>query len=118
MLVADDNPFNQLIVKKLMQKHYFNAIVEAVDNGKAALSMLSRFKYDVFLCDVKMPDMEGTEVAEKVREGGEHKEMPIVAFTAGVTDDERKRCKEAGMKYFLPKPFSKEELFQMLFDGY
>ncbi len=116
MLVADDNPFNQLIVKKLMQKHYFNAIVEAVDNGKAALSMLSRFKYDVFLCDVKMPDMEGTEVAEKVREGGEHKEMPIVAFTAGVTDDERKRCKEAGMKYFLPKPFSKEELFQMLFD--
>ena len=53
---------------------------------------------------------------EKVREGGEHKEMPIVAFTAGVTDDERKSCKEAGMKYFLPKPFSKEELFQMLFD--
>ncbi len=116
MLVADDNPFNQLIVKKLMQKHYFNAIVEAVDNGKAALSMLSRFKYDVFLCDVKMPDMEGTEVAERIQEGGEHKEMPIIAFTAGVTDDEKKRCKDAGMKFFLPKPFSKEELFQILFD--
>ncbi len=116
MLVADDNPFNQLIVKKMMQKHYFNAIVEAVDNGKAAMSMISRFKYDVLLLDVKMPEMEGPEVAAIVKQMDEYKHIPIVAFTAGVTDEERKRCKNAGMDYFLPKPFSKEELFQLFVD--
>jgi CheY-like chemotaxis protein len=116
MLVADDNPFNQLIVKKMMQKHYFNAIVEAVDNGKAAMSMISRFKYDVLLLDVKMPEMEGPEVAAIVKQMDEYKHIPIVAFTAGVTDEERKRCKNAGMDYFLPKPFSKEELFQVFVD--
>ena len=99
-----------------MQKHYFNAIVEAVDNGKAVLSMMKRFSYDILLLDVKMPDMEGPEVATIIRQNEEYKNLPIVAFTAGVTDEERKRCKEAGMDFFLPKPFSKEELFQVFYD--
>jgi CheY-like chemotaxis protein len=117
ILIVDDSPLNQILLKEVISKFYFNAIAETVDNGIAAISMSNRFKYDVIILDMKMPDMDGTEVCKRIRQIDDHyAKLPIVGHTAGVTDEDRKRVKMAGMDYFLPKPFKREQLFQMFRD--
>jgi CheY-like chemotaxis protein len=112
---VDDNMLNQFLLKKVFAKFYFNATVECVDNGTAAISMSERFDYDVIIMDLKMPDMDGTDVCKKIRAMNErYIKIPIIAHSAGVTSDERNRAKVAGMEHFLPKPFSTDELSNTL----
>jgi CheY-like chemotaxis protein len=116
VLVADDNPFNQLLIKKVFAKHFHNGVVESVENGNQVLSMLKRFKYDFILMDMRMPEMDGITAAKKIRsmKYENFSKVPIVAFTAGVTDDEKQKAKDAGMHLFLPKPFTKEDLINIV----
>ncbi|MEN9522711.1 MAG: hypothetical protein RL065_1088, partial [Bacteroidota bacterium] len=117
VLIVDDSPLNQLLLKEVISKVYLNATAECVDNGIAAISMANRFEYDVIILDMKMPDMDGTEVCKRIRQINDYyAKVPIVGHTAGVTDEDRKKVDLAGMNYFLPKPFKREQLFQMFRD--
>jgi signal transduction histidine kinase/CheY-like chemotaxis protein len=116
VLIADDNPFNQILIKKVISRHFHNAVVESVENGLQVLSMLKRFKYDFVLLDMRMPEMDGITAAQRIRSMTYESfcNVPLVAFTAGVTDEERQKAKDAGMHYFMPKPFTKDDLINLI----
>lgn len=78
--------------------------------------MLGVGEYDVLLTDINMPEMDGFELSEKIREGekvtGKH--LPIIAMTALAFEEDRKRCLEVGMDGYVSKPIRREELIKVL----
>lgn len=101
ILVAEDNPVNQLVIRRMLQSLGYEA--EIVGNGQEALLAVEAADYDVVLLDVRMPVLDGIDTARVVtqRPGA----CPwLVALTASATDTERKRCLDAGMNRFLAKP--------------
>src|SRR6185437_1814622 len=88
-------------------------------NGKQALSALEKTAYDLVLMDVQMPEMDGIEATEKLREREKStgKHQPVVAMTALVMKGDRERCMAAGMDGYLSKPIRPQELDEVL-DAY
>ncbi len=113
VLVAEDNPVNQLVISKLLENlgcSYF-----LVSNGNDALDALRVAPYDLILMDCRMPEMDGYEATAKIRSSETLDcKIPIVALTANASKEDENRCKAAGMDAYLTKPVSKIELEKML----
>ncbi|MNY08645.1 Signal transduction histidine-protein kinase BarA [compost metagenome] len=84
------------------------------NHGAEALSQLAQHDIDLILMDCNMPIMDGYEASRRIRQGGHHPELPIIALTANALPDERERCRAAGMNDYLAKPFRREELDALL----
>jgi two-component system sensor histidine kinase/response regulator len=114
VLLAEDNPVNQRLVVKLMEKQGHTIVLTG--NGKEALAALERGHFDVVLMDVQMPEMGGFEAATIIRERekvtGAH--MPIVAMTAHALKGDRERCLESGMDAYVSKPIQSRLLFEAI----
>jgi PAS domain S-box-containing protein len=114
ILVAEDNPINQILTQELLEQR--GHTVRVANNGREALAVLKEQAIDVLLLDVQMPGMSGFEVAACIRAGerttGRH--LPIIALTARAMKGDRERCLEAGMDDYLPKPIQAEELFAVI----
>jgi signal transduction histidine kinase/ActR/RegA family two-component response regulator len=115
VLLADDSELNRQLVKIMLSNNMYQ--VDEAEDGAQAWEALQREHYDLVLMDCMMPLMDGYEVTRFLREheratGAAH--TPVVALTAGATAGERERCLEAGMDYFLSKPFGRAELFDMI----
>jgi PAS domain S-box-containing protein len=113
ILVAEDNLVNRKLVTRLLQKRGHR--IAAVDNGRAALDAATSTtgrKFDVVLMDVQMPEMNGLEATEAIRQReqdtGRH--IPIIALTAHAMPADRERCLAAGMDGYLAKPIDVDEL--------
>jgi two-component system, sensor histidine kinase and response regulator len=104
ILLAEDNPVNQRLVVKLMEKQGHTVVVTG--NGKEALAALEGGRFHVVLMDVQMPEMGGFEAVSVIRElektTGAH--IPIIAMTAHALKGDRERCLEAGMDAYVSKP--------------
>ena len=115
ILLVDDNRVNQRVAKGLLVK--MGCHVDLADQGEEALVMYGRHDYDLILMDLQMPVMDGFEATQSIRqmEYVEHKKQtPIIALTANVLKQEKEQCEHVGMNDFLPKPFKKEELFEIV----
>ncbi|MEY3807254.1 MAG: hypothetical protein RI893_230 [Pseudomonadota bacterium] len=112
ILVAEDNVFNQQIVNELLTLS--GITVGIANNGKEALAMLIQNKFDGVLMDVHMPVMDGYESTRKMRELSQFAALPIIALTAGVTEEERDLCMAAGMNDFINKPINAKQLLSTL----
>lgn len=115
ILLAEDNPTNQLLIKKLLQN--LKIEVDVVENGNEALKLLKKNSYDLALFDVKMPIMDGLEAAKLWRDfekQNNRKITPILALTAQVLNDDLNKCFDAGMDDILGKPINIEEFKQKL----
>src|SRR4029077_7675259 len=114
ILLVEDNTINQILVQRMLGKRAWNIVV--ANNGREALAALESERFDLILMDVQMPEMSGLEVTaairEKEKETGEH--IPIVAPTASVMKDDRKRCFDAGMDAYIAKPIEKEILYETI----
>lgn len=110
ILLAEDNPINQKVA--LINLHKSGHSVEVASNGIEALNLFRKKTYDLILMDVQMPEMDGIQSTIKIREDekrlGTH--IPIIAMTANTLDNDRDTCIEAGMDYFITKPFKAEQL--------
>ena len=108
ILVAEDNEFNQFIVKSILEK--WGASVDLAENGQVAVSQLWLLDYDLILMDLQMPLMDGLTATRMIREELQ-KNTPIIALTANVTREAIKRTSEAGMNEYISKPFDEEDLY-------
>lgn len=111
VLVAEDNPINQMLAVRLLEKAGHSVAV--ANNGEEALAAVARETFDLVMMDVQMPVMDGFEATARIRqqeqETGRH--LPIVAMTAHAMKGDRERCLEAGMDGYVAKPVQREELF-------
>lgn len=115
VLVVEDNPINQKLCAKLLEKLGLHCI--CADNGVVALEKLAAGNFDLILMDVQMPEMDGFQATQKVREGiaGErNRKIPIVALTALILSNDRSRCIQAGMDDYLSKPVQFDQLRSIL----
>jgi len=110
ILVAEDTPFNQKFISRLLDKWDYTA--DIVSNGHKAVAAVTEASYDIILMDVQMPEMDGFEATAKIRELEAQKGVhtPIIAMTAHAMKGDRERCLEAGMDDYVPKPISSKAL--------
>ena len=104
ILVAEDNPTNQQLLRRILEKRG-HAVVVACD-GREALDLLSQHEFDLVLMDVQMPEMDGLQATAVIREAerstGKHEK--IIALTAHAMKGDEERCLAAGMDGYLAKP--------------
>ena len=114
ILVAEDNPINQRVVQMMLHRlGYENSIF--VEDGQEAVAAVIDSEYDVVLMDVQMPHMNGLDATMEIRKHIGKKDNPwIIALTAGVMEDERKKIMVCGMNEFLAKPLSVDQLEEKL----
>ena len=115
LLVAEDNPVNQVVVRMMLEK--LGHRCEMAENGEEALTMLARGSYDAVLLDCQMPVLDGYQTARRIRAGtvaGVRSNMPIIALTAYAMAEDRARCLDAGMDDYVTKPLELAGLIEAL----
>jgi CheY-like chemotaxis protein len=114
ILVAEDNPINQALLLRLLQKMGHSSALAR--NGREALELVRIHKFDLILMDVQMPEVDGLTAATAIREAekstGGH--MPIFAITARAMKGDRELCLQAGMDGYIAKPISFKDVEKAL----
>ena len=102
-LVAEDNKFNQVVVKSMLER--IGISVDLAENGAEALELFERNQYDLIFMDIRMPIMNGYDCTEAIRSCGDSRaNIPILALTAEATKCDAEKCLAAGMNVHLSKP--------------
>ena len=107
-LVVEDVKLNQLLIKILLED--FGSEVDLADNGKIALEKLKINNYDIIFMDLQMPEMNGFEATDYIR-NVMHSQIPIIALTANVTTMDHEKCKAFGMNDYISKPIDEKLLY-------
>ncbi len=113
VLVAEDIPLNQLLMKILLEEFGFEH--DIADNGKIAIEKLQNNPYDIILMDLQMPEMNGFEATEYIRNTMNSK-IPIIALTADVTTVDLSKCKAVGMNDYISKPVDERLLYSKIIE--
>ncbi len=109
ILLAEDNPMNQKVALRLLERLGYTA--DVAGNGLEALAALERHPYDVVLMDVQMPELDGLDATRRICERWPEESRPhIVAMTANALPEDREACFAAGMNDYVAKPIRAEEL--------
>src|SRR5262249_28882103 len=114
ILVAEDNPANQMVAAALLDKLGHKA--RFASNGREAVAAFEQEPFDLILMDVQMPEMDGLEATAAIREreGDRGRRTPVVALTAHVLRGERERYLAGGMDGYLSKPLNRQDLIRTL----
>ena len=114
VLLAEDNPVNQRLAMRLLEKRGYS--VKLANNGLEVLSAVERESFDLLLCDVQMPQMDGLEATARIRdlEKITGTRLPIVALTAHAMKGDAERFLDAGMDGYVPKPIQAKQLFAVI----
>ncbi|MFU2209713.1 response regulator [Solidesulfovibrio sp. C21] len=111
ILLAEDNPINQIYAQELLEMDGHQVAV--AHTGRRALEVLRRRRFDIILMDIQMPEMDGLEATRAIRQdktGDFDPQIPIVALTAHALKGDRETFLRAGMNEYLSKPVSPESL--------
>lgn len=113
ILVAEDSPVLQKIVKHQLERLHYQ--VEVVDTGLQAVEAAKSGFYALILMDWQMPEMDGLQATRAIRESGTKAAgRPIIAMTANAMEGDRNACLDAGMNDYISKPFTVQQLEQIL----
>lgn len=113
ILVAEDNGMNQLLATKMFKKIGYT--IEIANNGKEAVEMVGKKKYDLVFMDIHMPEMDGLEATSTILQNTANRESPIIiAMTANAVKEAETEYLNAGMKDIVTKPFTIEQLRKVL----
>lgn len=109
ILVAEDNPVNQVVLRRLLERQHHSVTLAA--NGREALEAFERQTFDLILMDIQMPEMDGLQASVEIRrreQGDAH--IPIMALTAHAMSGDRERCLSSGMDGYVTKPIRMADL--------
>jgi len=115
ILLAEDNPINQTLASRFIEKEGHSLVV--VSNGREALASIEREKFDLALIDLQLPLMDGLETTAAIRElekNGGTTCLPIIAMIGYATKGDLEKCLEAGMDGCISKPVRKQELLAQI----
>ncbi len=113
ILLAEDNPVNQKLIKVILNKAGYQ--VTMADNGELALQTFldSPDNFAAILMDMQMPKIDGLQATQAIRNNG-FTQIPIIAMTANAMQEDKEHCLAAGMNDYISKPIKKELLFTTL----
>ena len=112
ILVVEDDEFNKKLINKVLKQYGASTVL--ANNGLEALAALEQDSFDMVLMDLHMPSMNGYEATTEIRKISRYAQLPVIAFTASVTDEDKQRCKDIGMNDFIGKPLNKNDLLSTL----
>jgi signal transduction histidine kinase len=113
LLIAEDNPGNLILMRKLLNSMGVNA--DFAHNGLEAVEAAQQVAYDVILMDVQMPELDGVEATRRIRRlQPDRQRLQIIALTANATEEDRQACFAAGMNGFITKPVRMQRLREVL----
>lgn len=113
ILLAEDDPVNQKVLLKILKEQ--GHFVTTADNGEMVLDIFEKDDFDVILMDIQMPNMNGIEAAQRIRQMDEGKKhIPIVAVTAYALHGDKERFLNLGFDEYVTKPIQMEVLFEVL----
>jgi signal transduction histidine kinase/CheY-like chemotaxis protein len=111
ILIAEDNPVNQLLAMRTLKKLGYEA--KLAENGLLALEETQRTSYDMILMDVQMPEMDGLEATRLIRKNNPSQPV-IIAMTANALAEDKEACFNAGMDDYISKPIRLDEVIKTL----
>jgi CheY-like chemotaxis protein len=115
VLLAEDNLINQLVAEQILVK--WGVEVDKVATGTELIQFLKDKDYDLVLLDLQMPDMDGFEAIEIIRNGGtgaKNSKIPVIAVSADAYEETMIKARESGMDDYLNKPFLKQDLYNII----
>jgi signal transduction histidine kinase/CheY-like chemotaxis protein/HPt (histidine-containing phosphotransfer) domain-containing protein len=120
ILVAEDNPVNQEVARRMLA--LLGCEADIVNNGREAVEATEKSDYDLILMDIQMPEMDGYQASQAIRERTTNDKamppqllkLPIIALTANAVRGDREKCLGAGMDDYLSKPYTLNQLEQVL----
>jgi two-component system chemotaxis response regulator CheY len=113
VLIVDDFASIRWILRNILKRNGFTNVTEA-HNGKSALKVLKKEKFDLILCDWDMPVMSGLELLNKVRSDDELKNVPFIMITSEAQKDNITKAVKAGATNYVMKPFTAETISKIL----
>jgi CheY-like chemotaxis protein/HPt (histidine-containing phosphotransfer) domain-containing protein len=114
ILLAEDHPTNQFLMKRLLTKIGFKKI-DCVETGKEAVDAFEKNRYDLILMDCQMPEMDGYEATREIRRlQHPSSNIPVIAMTANAMVGDREKCMEAGMDDYISKPIDAKKFIALI----
>ena len=110
ILLAEDEPINQEVSLSLLEDAGLS--VDVAEDGKIAVELAQRKRYDLILMDMQMPNLNGVDATRRIRANSLNRETPILAMTANAFEEDRQACLAAGMDDHIGKPVNPETLFK------
>ena len=112
LLLAEDDPTNQLITREILSKVGID--INIVSNGKEAVSAVYDQPYDAILMDINMPELNGYEATKQIRNNRQFAPMPIIGMSAHAQPEDKENALNAGMNGYITKPIVASQLLQVL----
>lgn len=114
ILLAEDNPINQMVTIDILK--VYNIKVDLAENGQQAVEKMHQNNYDIILMDMQMPIMDGYQAMSEIKKLYNSNQVKIMALTAHVNEGEIKKCKSFGADSYLSKPYKPEDLYNQLIE--
>jgi len=108
VLVVDDNPDSVTIMRSVLEGRGYRVVIAG--SGAQALDQLTREKVDLVLLDVMMPELNGLEVLQRIKDNAETGRLPVILVTAKTHDDDVLSGYQYGADYYITKPFTAKQL--------
>jgi CheY-like chemotaxis protein len=112
-LIVEDETDLRLMTRMILESRPGYDVLEA-ENGEEALAMLAGSDIDLILLDIRLPDMEGWDVLQRLTEQGRFPGLPVVMVSAHSTPSTAERAIREGVRAYVTKPFTSEELFEAI----
>lgn len=113
ILFVEDNPSNQFVFQKFLTDH---AVVKFASSDAETFNVLNKRKFDLIFLDINLGlGMDGIQIAQEIRKMDIHKNIPLIALTGYALEKDREFFLSNGFDYFVVKPFSKNDLLNVLY---